>query len=465
MNKDLLQIVFDFVGNQHFLQIGSVCKYWKETYVPMYGLETRNLCDYAAENNNSSLFTWAKQENCICDLDSFHRVALTGKIDSFEKYVFEFDYINEKTILFITLGGDLNRVQDFLKKEKHKDNLVQQIGFMASISNHFHILKYLHREGYSFHNNIILFAAGGIQEYSSCFHLAIPLNKGLRDLFESYKGGNVEIVKWLLRIGIPWDSEVTACAARYDYIGILKFAHSMNLSFSHKTCKICICNGHYNQLTWLYDHGYYDVDFYSSVCAVKGNNMEILKFVLENGGNLHAVCFEEAVYQCNLEMIKFIYSQGIRPSSSFGFYSYTKDSDALLHAMIWLQDHDFKVRKCAAIWNANLSALDWILDTNRNSIDDNIIFIEAVSSGNLAYVRWCVNHGFLIHSHHLCKYIFQYPSLEMVRYLHEVFTFDTLDILLLRQGVKNRLREQFSWVRQSSVLIKIQEYLKRISSR
>ncbi|XP_026819162.1 uncharacterized protein LOC113557814 [Rhopalosiphum maidis] len=67
--------------------------------------------------------------------------------------------------------------------------------------------------------------------------------------------GNVEVLKYLRKLGLEWDVSTTAEAARYNRLAFLVYARTNNCPWDETTCSAAALAGHLECLRYLHRHG------------------------------------------------------------------------------------------------------------------------------------------------------------------------------------------------------------------
>lgn len=167
----------------------------------------------------------------------------------------------------------------------------------AAISGSLDILKYIHENG--------------------------MLNtRSLSFGVEAVKGGNLETVKWLYKIGCPLCVDGYTYAAKHGHLEILKWLYQNNQNKQNKCawyttyiCESAAEGGHLDVLKWLrskVDERYWN----SSVCnsAAANGHLEVLKYLrtefYKNGCPLDKLTCSYAAKGGHFDVLKWLHQNG-----------------------------------------------------------------------------------------------------------------------------------------------------------
>ncbi|KAL6075282.1 Ankyrin repeat domain containing protein [Balamuthia mandrillaris] len=132
-------------------------------------------------------------------------------------------------------------------------------------------------------------------------------------------GGHLEVLQWLHQSGCPCDEEDVLCAAASGgHLQVLKWAHGEYFEIPDSAFKGAAYNGHLAVLEWGHENGLplQKTDIFSG--AVKGGHMTVLKWIAQVLGNeapslssfSSDVSCAIAASNGNLEMLKWLHEQG-----------------------------------------------------------------------------------------------------------------------------------------------------------
>ena len=101
-------------------------------------------------------------------------------------------------------------------------------------------------------------------------------------LYGSVKNGNLEMIKFYIKNGCPWDENVCSYAAHGGHLEILKWARSEGCPWDRWVCINSADKGHLEILKWARSQG---CPWNKWVCilAALGGHLEILKYARSEG--------------------------------------------------------------------------------------------------------------------------------------------------------------------------------------
>jgi hypothetical protein len=96
------------------------------------------------------------------------------------------------------------------------------------------------------------------------------------------KGGQLQVLKWLLENDCPWDERACSGAAQFGHLGVLKWSDANDCPWDEKTCTGAAQFGHVEVLQWARANGC-PWEKRTRVCAAQGGHVEILQWARANG--------------------------------------------------------------------------------------------------------------------------------------------------------------------------------------
>ena len=99
---------------------------------------------------------------------------------------------------------------------------------------------------------------------------------------EAARFGSVKLLRWLRKLGCPWENErVCSQAARGGHLKVLKWARKHSCPWNGTTCRKAARGGHLRVLKWARENGC-PWEFKTSCAAALGGHVRVLKWVMAN---------------------------------------------------------------------------------------------------------------------------------------------------------------------------------------
>lgn len=114
------------------------------------------------------------------------------------------------------------------------------------------------------------------------------------------------IMKWLYENKCPWDESIFICAAKNGDLDNMKWLHKMGCPWNVNVTIMLSRqknNNNLNNLKWLIDNGC-PFNKWTLVSAVKGGNLDIMKYLHEIGIDLDLEVFEAAIRYKHTDIIQ-----------------------------------------------------------------------------------------------------------------------------------------------------------------
>ena len=97
--------------------------------------------------------------------------------------------------------------------------------------------------------------------------------------WEAAKNGHLNIIEWLVDIGIKLASNFQIVAASNGHLHLLKWAKNNGYSLDSSICSYAVNNNHLNILIWARENG---VDWNNEVCINGHLKHNIHKYLIKN---------------------------------------------------------------------------------------------------------------------------------------------------------------------------------------
>ena len=277
----------------------------------------------------------------------------------------------------------------------------------AAAGGHVHVLKSLNKYG--------LYPEYGDsddmgEEYNDTMHFKVgkhgQLNAlkyivGIEDFFciaynGAATGGHLNIIKWLIDNGHHYPEEISGFnygVGRGGNVQILEL-----LLEKWETCGGSLTDGaseggHLNFLKQLESKKMLDITNNTVICAARGGNIQVMKYLLEKGAKLDAKSLQTAIDNGQLEMAKWMLENGCS-----------------------LENISIKT----AAGKGYLKIVKWALE-NRCKYEANAA-LSAVNSGQLRVVEYLHTNGFELHEK--CFIVaLEIGHLNIVQYLSKTMKF------------------------------------------
>jgi len=280
------------------------------------------IIDYTAGFNNLILIQWLKDNGCIYTYSAFINASINGHLDVLKWLVndgaidpYDIEKIQKPPLmrkLYITAvdhaakNGHLNVVEWFYSLNfKITSNSVIYI----IQNNQLDILKFMKNNGHEFNNNDLfnVIRCKGSLELFKFIHENVSKidNKALTD-----KGLECPLDPFLARHGLPQVGEGLALRARDE---IARDGKSFMHVLDNKIIQDLIMYGRLDILKYSLDKGYDMTDYYLLILSSFCDNLQIFKWLHDNGCKLTIDCLS---ITNNVDIIKYIRENGFEWDSS-----------------------------------------------------------------------------------------------------------------------------------------------------
>jgi len=248
--------------------------------------------------------------------------------------------------------------------------------------------------------------------------------------------GNLDSIKWLHENGYNLDSNTWNNAAKYGYLKILKWGYNNGYHFDEditlisKTSKI---------LKWLYSIGFkskmmtrlylskykiWDIDtinwLYDKNCPIteldvqRCNDIKTLEWLCSHGGKLNDLCYENAAFEDNNEMIEWLYDNNCPKYIELCDILAERGNFKMLQ---WAKSKEFQLTSKTftfSIYSNQLQILQWLLDNN--CPHTHRVFYLACSMENINILKWLKDNNFT-KSEHCCEIAAHKGNIEILKWL------------------------------------------------
>ena len=202
-----------------------------------------------------------------------------------------------------------------------------------------------------------------------------------------------------------------------------KNTYGIRCRFPFVQIKICIIAGYGNLqlLKWsTASRFYWKENHYMYIEAVRNNQLEVLKWIRENGGTRDHTCetCNIAAENGNLELLKWVREDGC------GWNGYTCSKAAMnghLEVLKLLHENHcpWNTTTCIeAAMNGHLEVLKYALKNDCPWSETMCSF--AAENGHLEVLKWLSENGYLLNKRYICIFAAQQGRLEVLKYLKEI---------------------------------------------
>lgn len=372
----------------------------------------------AAKNGHLTILRYARENGCIWGKGVAIAAAEAGNLD----------------VLQWTLGNGCYAIID--------------VWNTAAEKGHLHLLKYGKEAGFIKdleESGLCLRAASGGHEdvilwlmpdptVSICWQSMTFLvaRSGRLDLLQKYSNkipdtslfsisnmasasGHVEIIDWIyarnsssVRMGI------TTNAAANGHLNVLKWAANHAIPFDPDCAKLALDK--LDILQFLFEQ---DPQQIASVCQSSKpfvtKNFEVLKWLVEKGGQLTTYSFSWAAKSGNIEMINWLHEQKCPADSDTCAYAASAGD---LEMVKWLRAHEYPwdPQTCSeAASSGNLELLKWVYASGCGWTD--VALSEAARNGHLHILEWAYEHHLISTSEDVSESAATPGHLEVLKWL------------------------------------------------
>lgn len=220
------------------------------------------------------------------------------------------------------------------------------------------------------------------------------------------------ILKWLHRIGRPFDDNIFTEAVRIGDLNIMKWLHEVGCPFGYDTFAESAFSNNLDNMKWLYNAGcrwiteednraYHYTDNDTFEISAKEGNLDIMKWLYDIGCPFDEDTFSNAVIYGSLDNMKWLHNVGCswneQVFSTAVRFAYKNIGQELV-IIEWLYVNgcpwdEFTFRDAVRIRNSSirLTVMKY-LHTNGCPWSAHI-FLEATKTGNLDCMKWLHVNG------------------------------------------------------------------------
>lgn len=146
---------------------------------------------------------------------------------------------------------------------------------------------------------------------------------------EAAGNGDLEVLKWLLSKGCPWNETTCIIAAGNGHLEVLKWARENDCPWDESTCSFAAEMGELETLKWAREKG---CPWDKNTCrvAAAGNHLEVLKWARENGCPWNEDICSNASVNNNFELLKWARENGCPWDKRVTTYAYENDNIKIL---------------------------------------------------------------------------------------------------------------------------------------
>lgn len=371
--RDIVELVMCFVGNDSFLFVASVSTRWKDTWGRRPKVTS---CRWAVQS--CSCFDWATACNLhIWDGPCLHAAA-EGRLDVLQHleaagYIPEFMPICE----------------------------------YAAGSGHLEVVRWSRAKGYPWGRSNQKAAEGGhLGVLKWCVANGCPLDVGRSSrsgdavgvIAAAARGGHLETVRWCREQGYPWPSEACHAAVAGGHFELLRWLRAKGCPWSQCVMSAAVAVGDLEMLEWCGANG---CPWPKNICetAAQYGNLGVLRWCITNSVHHQtgtALCCTAAFYG-HLEMVQRLRADGYPWGRNV---CYAAASSGHFRVLQWCVQNGcpwesticsfscpaggFKGTVPTMIW-AVANQCPWM------DIEDDFhrICQQAVTGGNLRVLQWC----------------------------------------------------------------------------
>ena len=195
-------------------------------------------------------------------------------------------------------------------------NIKSNICKLASYYGHLNILKYAYEHKYKFGEYSLYNAArNGHLECLKYIHknggICAPLT-----VYMAVKNGHLNCVKYLYENGFYFSNDICSTAALYGTLDILIYLKEKGFLCDSITLYNAVLNGNLEIIKYLKEHNFDPTtltrELHKSACirASKTRNLDILKYLDENGCPFSNAISIYVLINGNLDVLKYLYEKG-----------------------------------------------------------------------------------------------------------------------------------------------------------
>jgi hypothetical protein len=213
---------------------------------------------------------------------------------------------------------------------------------------------------------------------------------------------------WARKIGYFWTPSLCAAAAEYKQLDALKILRANGCDWDEETCTNAAANGNLEMLKWAREAG---CRWSTETChaAAACGQIECLKYARENKCNWETTT---NVF-IHLDLIKYLVENRLAFSVPDVYVRAAKEGNLEVVKYLHEQGHQLPFRLMAsAAESGNIKLVEWIFFRDPTL---NFQFVES-AKGNLEMVKYLVE---ILGVNGTCDAAARCGSLEVIQYLHE----------------------------------------------
>ncbi|GFH57206.1 hypothetical protein CTEN210_13682 [Chaetoceros tenuissimus] len=215
-------------------------------------------------------------------------------------------------------------------------------------------------------------------------------------VFGAAYGGHLKCLEFLHSHGCQFDSGICAETAARGHLNCLRFLHEQSCPWDEESCGRAAAGGHLHCLRFLHEKScpWDEECFYY---AISGKSLPCLKFLYEKGCPRYeeGKCLLVAIRFCHLESLRYFHENGYQLSAQ------------CFHEAVTAVGFDW----------ADREILKYLHD-NKCPFDD-YSYSEAIKYRKWSIVRFFVKHGYPMSSKHLELAVSKTNDDQMLQFFHE----------------------------------------------
>lgn len=199
--------------------------------------------------------------------------------------------------------GNLNLIK-WIKGKKLK--LSKKINNFFALSSKIELIKWGIDNGFELFNKTLYNSAltGNLEFFKKIF----DYNK-IKLGISGINGGNIQILEFLINIGIEFDTYMFDYSIRNRNIEMVKFLHANKCPFYTISYRHAIYHNDLEMIKFLMENGYQNDEF---LYAVERGNLTIIKYLIDKNIKHQKIVFIECLYKTDLTMTIWLYNNGCK---------------------------------------------------------------------------------------------------------------------------------------------------------
>lgn len=300
----------------------------------------------------------------------------------------------------------------------YNDNLPQNAAYKGYID----IFNYLEKCGYKIPDDICSYAAisenpkmieflhdeKGYKIDEDTFQMAVVWK-----ILEISK--RLEILKYLHKKGCPYKNDVFIYAARTDNVNVLDFLHKNGYPWDQNAFKEAVENAYLESLKYFHDNGCPTIPDSCTLAAKKGH-LNILKFLHESGYPWNDSTFEQAIINNHLECLKYLHVNNCPLINGACNMVAARD---FIDILKYLHKNGYPWDEWTfqnAFINRSLNCLKYLIENNCPYPND--IYLSVIALNYFDVLKILHENG-IPWNETVFEYAVWEERLEMVKYLHD----------------------------------------------